>query len=153
MKSTFTLVVLFVILLSFPVMRSFAQDIPFEVEPNDTREQAQECWYVSGEIGVDGDVEDWYKVSGLDPEEYVSFNLVYDTELQRIDFEVYSDTNVIATTVFAESNSIVSTLVPGQCYVRVLATNGQGVYQLYADQAYDFCGMPTYVASEGCSFF
>ena len=128
MKSYFSLTIVVLMLVTLPVL---AQNEPDEIEPNDTRDQATEMTvnFINGEIGVDGDVEDWYTFTLSDTDLVYGFSLSYTLAGRRVDLEVYSDENVIGTSVTGEHATVFCT-VPGTCYIRVLATEGQGPYML-----------------------
>jgi len=131
MKSYISLIVLMLLLASFPVFSNPPPDI-IETEPNDTRDQANDMptWSANGEIGVDGDVEDWFKVTFLDPGTDYLFQVSSTADGQRVDLEVYSDENVVGTSVTTDTGGYTNCYVPGTCYIRVLATEGQGPYRL-----------------------
>ncbi len=135
MKSILSVAILCLLLLSMPIMSVLAEGNSDEIEPNDTREQATEVttYFVDGEIGVDGDVEDWFTVTIYEVDLEHNFYLLDVEEGQRVDLEVYSDENVVGTSVTGDTPGFVQCYVPGTCYVRVLGTEGQGNYRLYIE--------------------
>ncbi len=122
------------LLLMFIILApALAQEGPDEVEPNDSREDATEIsgYEIEGEVGRDGDDDDWFVLEGQEQKgHYAGFTIRYDDEVCDIDFEVYSDGDLIGTADARESPESIFCSIPDTCYIHVFAYEGHGEYTI-----------------------
>ncbi len=102
---------------------------PDEVEPNDEMDLADpvEGLEIHGYICTDD--EDWFVLDGQEGYE-PTFTIYFDDEECEIDFEVYSDDELVGGAYDWGSGESIECDVPGQCYVYVYYWEGEGEYTI-----------------------
>ncbi len=102
---------------------------PDEIEPNDDYEDAD----IIGGLDIEGylcegDV-DWYLLEGQEgTRPYIT--LYYDDDEVDVDLEVWSDDDIVGTLVSALSPDGDDFRVPGECWLKVWAYEGEGWYEI-----------------------
>ena len=131
MKTTFSALtaVLFLMLLAF--VPAFAQSGSDELEPNDAPELAdiESGYVIHGNIGLDGDTEDWFLLSGQEGA-YPIFTMSFDDEAVEVDWEVWSGDVVVGSSMDYGSPESLFCEIPGTCTIHVWLWEGQGEYQI-----------------------
>ena len=100
-----------------------------EVEPNDTKDQANPAGHDIIEGSVCAGDNDWYVIYGRE-NEYWSLTLNFDATETEVDWEIYSDDRKVATGTNYGSPDTISCDVPGKCYIHVWQFSGEGEYMI-----------------------
>jgi len=100
-----------------------------EIEPNDEKELAD----LIEELEINGymceDDVDWFELDGQEGFE-PTFTIYFDDEECEIDFEVYSDDELVGGAYGYGTEESVTCDVPGRCYVMVYYWDGEGEYTI-----------------------
>lgn len=101
-----------------------------EIEPNDDKDLAD---LIEVELEIHGymceDDEDWFVIDGQ--EGYTpTFTIYFDDEECEIDFEVYSDDEMVGGAYDWGSGESITCDVPGTCFVYVYYWEGEGEYTI-----------------------
>jgi hypothetical protein len=115
-------------LLLFSIAPSFAAEGYSEVEPNDSVDIADtvDGFIIQGSFSK-GDNDDWFVLNGQEGEN-PSLAVVFDGEAMELNWEVYSDDDVVESMTGDGSPESVTVDVPGTCYVHVWRVRGKGDY-------------------------
>ncbi len=102
---------------------------PDEIEPNDTRRNADyiDDWDIEG-YACEGD-EDWYELGGQEGY-YPYIEIWYDSDVCDIDVEIYSDHDLVGSLSAVEAPDGDEFDVPRDCYLRVFSFDGEGEYYI-----------------------
>jgi hypothetical protein len=131
MKITLSALAAIVFLMLFMIVPSLAAEGVNEVEPNDTVDTADSVtgFTIQGSIGKN-DTDDWFMLDGQEGE-MPSFVIVFDVETMEVDWEIYSDDEVVASGEEDGSPETISDVdVPGTCYIHVSRVSGKGDYTI-----------------------
>ncbi len=134
MKAAFP-ATLIVLLLTFAVLvPAIAQEGATEWEPNDRRRDADVIsgFRIEGEIGRRGDDDDWFVLQGQEGSN-ATFTIWYDDDTCDIDFEVYSNRNLVDSADGVASPDSVTCRIPGECFIHVFVYDGYGEYTIEID--------------------
>jgi hypothetical protein len=100
-----------------------------EVEPNNDKDLADS---IDG-LEIDGyacaNDEDWYVLEGQEGRN-PTFTMTFNDEDLEVDWEVYSDDEVVASMTDWDSPEDVTCRIPGTCYIRVWWWEGEGDYKI-----------------------
>jgi len=143
MKITFSATAALLLLLFFVLVPALAQEGPDEIESNDTRSLADfiDGFVIEGEIGRGDDEDDWFVLDGqegFNP----TFTIYYDDDECDIDFDVYSEDDLVGTADDVDSPDSVTCHVPGACYIHVYIFEGHGEYTIEIEPQRDECEGP-----------
>ncbi|MCX6647605.1 MAG: hypothetical protein NTY09_14780 [bacterium] len=101
-----------------------------EIEPNDDVDNAD---YIESALEINGyiceDDDDWFQLGGQEGTN-PTFTISFDDEECEIDFEVYSDDEVVGSATGFGTDESVTCEVPGTCYVHVYHWDGEGEYTI-----------------------
>jgi len=102
-----------------------------EIEPNDSREEAdliKEDLTIKGYICEEDD--DWFALDGQEGQN-PTFTLTFDDSGDfEVDFEIYSDDELVATGAEWDSPESLRCKVPGTCYIHVYHWEAEGEYTI-----------------------
>ncbi len=118
------------LLVSFAFFPAFAGEGDSEIEPNDTRELAD---YIDGFI-IEGNLDeedehDWYVLEGQEGV-FPTITIYFDDEEVEVDFEVYSDDELVETAIAYGTNDSIQVEVPGECFIHAYLWSGEGDYTI-----------------------
>jgi hypothetical protein len=102
---------------------------PDEVESNDTQDLADTIDGMQIEGYACEDDDDWFMLNGQEGR-HPEFTLTYDTDECDIDMDVYSDDELVGSLTGTDSPDSDRFRVPGTCYLRVYAYDGEGDYTI-----------------------
>jgi hypothetical protein len=123
---------------------AIAQEGPDEIESNDKMDLADSIdgFEIEGTIGPD-DTDDWYVLEGQGGY-YPEITLDFDDDDVEIDWEVYSDDEVVWSSYdYGAPESMREVAVRGTCYIHLWHWSGQGDYTIEIT--------PTDVANDECA--
>jgi len=128
MKTACSITIMSLLLLAFAIAPVIAQEGPDEWESNDTMELADEIegYIIEAEIG-DDDEDDWFMLTGQEGYN-PSFTIHFDEDELEVDWEIWSDDEIVDSSVAYGSPETISTRVPGTCYIHVWWWSGEGEY-------------------------
>jgi hypothetical protein len=135
MRNILSIAAMAIMLLLFVIAPAFALAGGSEVEPNDTRAQADS---IDG-LTIDGainerDHDDWYVLQGQEGTN-PTFTMTFDADTLEVDWEVFSDDEAVATQSAWGSPDSVAVQVPGTCYIHVWWWSGSGDYSIDIEPA------------------
>lgn len=142
MRLFISAITIFALLVVFVVTPLLGQEGPSENESNNRRSVADDIYedqtIVYGEIGADGDIDDWYTMPGFGIS--TTFTLMFNPEEVEIDWEVidngldpdYWDDRESRTISLTENGSPEAIAVEtfGGCTIHLWAYSGHGSYTL-----------------------
>jgi hypothetical protein len=130
MKSYLSACLAAILLLLLSIAPALAKEGRDEVESNNTKDLADSVdgFVIHAEID-ENDSDDWFVLQGQEgtsPSFTIDFN---DDELE-VDWEIYSDDDVVATSSEYGAPETLTANVPGTCYIHVWHWSGEGDYTI-----------------------
>jgi hypothetical protein len=130
MKTLFSAGVVLFVLFLFSLIPAVAGQGPDEVEPNDTKALADTINGLTIEANIDeDDTDDWFKLEGQEGTDPI-FSIDFDEDELEVDFEVYSDDELVETVAGWGPEETDSMHIPGVCYIHVYYWSGEGDYTI-----------------------
>lgn len=119
-----------VLLLLFTNAPALAKEGSDEVESNNTKDLADSIdgFVIHAEMD-ENDSDDWFVLGGQEGTS-PSFTIDFDDEEMEVDWEIYSDDDVVATSSEYGAPEILTANVPGTCYIHVWYWSGEGEYTI-----------------------
>ncbi len=120
-------ITLFMFLILAPAI---AGEGPDEIEPNDTMDLADfiDSYYIQGHMDED-DRKDWYVLEGQEGY-YPTFTIYFDGDEVEIDWEIYSDDELVEGAYGWDGDESITCEVLGECYIYVYWYSGDGDYEI-----------------------
>lgn len=133
MKIFFSSITALLILALLFIAPAIAGEGDDEVEPNDTMDLADpvDGYIINGHMDED-DVEDWFVLDGQEGYE-PTFTIYFDEDECEIDFEIYSDDELVESVIGYGTEESITCEVPGDCYIHVYYWDGEGEYTIEID--------------------
>jgi len=127
-----------VFLISLLTLNLYAQDSPYDIEPNDYQDQAVviDGFVIEGHVGGQDDPADWYRLKGQQGD-FPTVELIYNSSEYDIDIRLYSDDSMAGSLASRTSPDKNFFEIPGTCYLEVVAYEGGGDYRIVINDGGD----------------
>ncbi|HDS30382.1 MAG TPA: hypothetical protein ENN67_04990 [Firmicutes bacterium] len=130
MKITYSVFAILALLFLFTILPAVAGEGDDEVEPNDTKALADTItgFVIRGHVDED-DPDDWFRLDGQEGT-FPQFTIFFNDEEVEVDFEVYSDNDLVQVVQEYGSGESVKLNIPGECFIHVYLWSGEGDYRI-----------------------